>query len=79
MFGFNILFEAAATIALIIIGWLWCKSVFRRFHQDLDELRSSKNILDRVFILIIWLITICIIAFAALLVWAITLYLVDLI
>ncbi len=77
MFGTNILIVAVATIALIIIGWLWCKSVFRRFHQDLDELRSSKVILDRVFILIIWLITFCIIAFTALVAWAITLFVID--
>lgn len=77
MFGFNILIQVAALIALFIIGWLWCKEVFRRFRQDLDQLRSSKTITLRVFILLIWFITICIIAFAVLFAWSITLYLID--
>ena len=77
MFGFNIVVEVAALVALIIIGWLWCKEVFGRFRQDLDQFRSSKIISLRVFILIIWLITICILAFAALFAWSITIYLVD--
>ena len=79
MLGINILIEAAATIVLIIIGWLWCKSVFGRFHQDLDQFKSSKNFMDRVFILSIWFVTFCIIAFAALVAWVIALYLIDLI
>lgn len=49
--------------SLYILGLWWCYEVICRFRQDLDELIAVKEILRKLAILFVWLLTI-IIAFA---------------
>ena len=48
-------------VGLYILGLWWCYEVICRFRQDLEELLTVKEILRKLAILFVWLLTVIII------------------
>ena len=52
-----------ANAAVVVIGLLWCREMFRRWRRDLAELRSSDDFGGRTAIVILWVATALIVVF----------------
>jgi len=55
MLTFGLLFKAI----LIALGIWWCKEIFQRLREDIDELRTGDNV-RRGVIIVLWLVTVII-------------------
>jgi hypothetical protein len=42
---------------VFVVGFYWCRTMFRRWRSDLDELRTSRDVRDWVVIGALWGVT----------------------
>ena len=59
------------TIALLIIGILWCRAIIKRFPKDLAEFKKPEDSSVRPVIIFYWVITFCFVLYIILIVWSI--------
>ena len=46
---------------LLVAGLLWCKAIFSRLRDDIEELRSTKDNIRRGVVVFFWVVTAAII------------------
>ena len=54
---------------LLLLGILWCREIFGRFHSDLEELRKTQDTVHKAVILFYWVLTVPIMIVMAAIVW----------
>lgn len=50
------------TATLLVVGMVWCAQVFRRLPQDVAEFKSSKDGAARTSMILIWVLTLGVLA-----------------
>ena len=57
--NFGILVNAV----LLVLGTLWCREMFGRWHKDIEQYRTAKDASTRQALIIVWGITALIVVF----------------
>ena len=67
LIGFGMLIR----LGLFLVGCVWCKEVFERFREDVDEINTSDDNVRKFAIIVIWLITGLIVYWLVAFLWAV--------
>jgi hypothetical protein len=51
---------------LLLVALYWCKAIFGRFHSDVEDLRTSPDMVAKGVIIFFWLLTLLVLAWLGL-------------